>query len=534
MKNSLKISISYPPLESEKGTPLLSQNRQFQWFTDPTYIYPMVPAYAATYLKESGYEVLWDDGIAEELTYHKWFERIAREAPDVVAIETKTPVVKRHWKIIEELKKLQNPPLVVLMGDHVTALPLESFENSRVDFVIKSGDYDFALKEIADFLSGAKNQIEDGGIYTRMRGAIVCEAFRDENQFNISNLNGDCFSLLRASQLATTPVKINTGEVIHPSGEVNLANHDLNKVPIIDRNLTKWKLYAYKNGNFKYTPGTYVMAGRDCWWGKCDFCSWTTLYPGKSYRTVSVQRHLDEIGHLIEEYNVKEIFDDSGCFPRGEWLENFCRGVIEKGYNKKVVLGCNMRVGALSQEQWNLMKEANFRFVLIGLESINQSTLDRLTKGIKVEQIEETFRMAKKAGLEPHITTMVGYPWETRDDAENTIKFAKKMFQKGIIDSLQATIVVPYPGTPMFKEAKEKGWLITEDWDRYDMRESVWNSPVTSDDVKALSQDLYKAALNPLFIGRKIISIKSLRDIRYYLRAGKKVFAHLTDFEVKD
>ena len=52
---NLKISISYPPLESDKGIPLLSQNRQFQWFSEPTYIYPMVPAYAATLLKENGF-----------------------------------------------------------------------------------------------------------------------------------------------------------------------------------------------------------------------------------------------------------------------------------------------------------------------------------------------------------------------------------------------------------------------------------------------------------------------------------------------
>jgi len=50
----LKIAISYPPLESNKGIPLLSQNRQFQWFKAPTYIYPMVPAYAASLLKENG------------------------------------------------------------------------------------------------------------------------------------------------------------------------------------------------------------------------------------------------------------------------------------------------------------------------------------------------------------------------------------------------------------------------------------------------------------------------------------------------
>ena len=60
-----KISISYPPLESPKGIACLSQNRQFQWFSHPTYIYPVIPAYAASLLKANGYEVMWDDAIAE-------------------------------------------------------------------------------------------------------------------------------------------------------------------------------------------------------------------------------------------------------------------------------------------------------------------------------------------------------------------------------------------------------------------------------------------------------------------------------------
>ena len=96
----MKIAISYPPLESHKGTPLLAQNRQFQWFNNPAYIYPMVPAYAATLLKKNGYEVLWDDGIAENKNYEKWCKDIERQKPDLIALETKTPVVKKHWNII--------------------------------------------------------------------------------------------------------------------------------------------------------------------------------------------------------------------------------------------------------------------------------------------------------------------------------------------------------------------------------------------------------------------------------------------------
>lgn len=483
----MKIFVSYPPLESKKGSPLLAQNRQFQWFNDPTYIYPMVPASGATMLKKSGFEVVWDDGIAEGLSHGQWLDRVKRERPELIAIETKNPVVKRHWRIIAELKKTASWPLkTVLMGDHVTALPEESMNNSPVDYVLTGGDYDFLLVSLCKALDKAPAGLEPGIFYRE-------------------------------------------GEEIKSTGRA-LA-HDLDTVPFIDRDLTKWKLYSEKNGNFKRTPGTYTMAGRDCWWGRCTFCSWTTMYPGTDFRAVTPERLLDEIGLLIERHGIREVFDDTGTFPVGGWLETFCNGMIERGYNKKIHMGCNMRINALSQEEYRLMSRAGFRFMLFGLESVNQRTLDRLNKALRVDEIVDGFRMAKKAGLEPHVTTMVGYPWETKKDAEETVGLAREMFKKGYIDTLQATIVVPYPGTPIFEEAKRRGWLLTEDWDRYDMKESVWRSPVTSEDVMKLTQGLYRAALTPRFIARKIFSIRNIDDLRYLWMASRKLFGHLADFK---
>ena len=74
----MRIAISYPPIESEKGVPLLSQNRQFQYFNHPTYIYPMVPAYAASMLHERGYKVFWLDGIAKAWSYEQYLEKFIK------------------------------------------------------------------------------------------------------------------------------------------------------------------------------------------------------------------------------------------------------------------------------------------------------------------------------------------------------------------------------------------------------------------------------------------------------------------------
>ena len=148
----MKIAISYPPLANEKGVPLLSQNRQFQFFSEPTYIYPVVPAYAATLLSQSGYDVVWDDGIAKEKSYGEWLLNVERIGPDLMVIETKTPVVKRHWRIIEDVKQVSPETKMALVGDHVTALPCESMENSRLDYVIEGGDYDFLLLNLVRYL----------------------------------------------------------------------------------------------------------------------------------------------------------------------------------------------------------------------------------------------------------------------------------------------------------------------------------------------------------------------------------------------
>ena len=489
----MKIAISYPPLDSGLGVPLLAQNRQFQWFNSPTFIYPVVPATAATLLKNDGFDVLWDDSVAGQRTYDDWLDFITGQAPDVIAIETKTPVVKRHWKIIAQVKeraKSGKAPVIVLMGDHVTACPDESMENCPADYVLTGGDYDFLLLNLCRELRSAKLPENtsglEPGIYYRRDGRVA---------------NTGRFSL----------------------------DHDLKTLPAIDRDLTKWRAYSEKNGNFKKLPGTYTMAGRDCWWAKCTFCSWTTLYP--DFRTRKAVSVLDEIGGLISGYGIREVMDDTGTFPTGEWLREFCRGMVERGYDRKIFMDCNMRFGAADKEDYKLMKKAGFRLLLFGLESANPATLERLRKGVTVEKIIESCALAREAGLYPHITLMFGYPWESYEDALKTIRLGKWLLQKGLAWTVQATIVIPYPGTPLFEQCREQGSLTTLDWDMFDMRAPVIKTPYPASDAMALVQKIYSTAFNPEFLVRRLIAVRDVDDLKYFSRAATKVMGHLLDFK---
>ena len=472
----MKVCLGFPSLDDPRGFHQTGQNRQAQVFTAPAFIFPVIPATAATMLKRDGHEVLWSDGPAEGLVWEDQLRRIVAFHPDLLAWEVKTPSVKLTWAKIDDVKRALPGCITVLMGDHVTALPQESLDACNLDACITGGDYDFALRELV------KNP--------STRGVF---------------------------QYPTTG--------------------DLQGLPVIDRALAKWRLYGYErgSGNYKYLPGTHSMIGRDCWWrhgGGCTFCSWTNTF--KNWRVGTVEQFMADVEHCVS-LGIREIFDDTGTFPIGKWLHDCCEALIRFNSGKRhgrgrITIGCNMRPGALKREEWALMGRAGFRFILFGLESANYETLLKINKGQQPDDMRDSARLAKEAGLEPHVTAMVGYPWETKEQAMRTICLAQQLFAKGWIDTLQATICMPYPGTELFRQCKANGWLRTEDWNDYSMERPVMKCPMTDEEVLAITRGIYKSFMTPRYVLRKVLSVRTKDDLQFLVRGGRLLWGHLTDF----
>ena len=111
----MKISISYPPIINKLGQKaMVSQNRNVQYFSKPTYLLPVIHAQAATLLKNNGYEVIWDDGNSENINYTQWYERFKIIHPDIVVFESTTPVMKFYWNLIDSIKN-DFPNIIVIM-----------------------------------------------------------------------------------------------------------------------------------------------------------------------------------------------------------------------------------------------------------------------------------------------------------------------------------------------------------------------------------------------------------------------------------
>ncbi|NVM20237.1 MAG: B12-binding domain-containing radical SAM protein [Desulfobacterales bacterium] len=480
----MKIFISYPPFR-DKGSPMWTQNRQFQWYHVGSFIYPLVSAMAATLLDREGFEVVWDDCIAQGRSFDEFLRNIYTEKPDIIAFETKTPIVKRLWDLAKDLRAKGVESKLVLFGDHVTAKPEESMTESPVDYIITGGNYDICMLALAKHLRDGDDL--PPGIW-----------YREKDE-------------------------------VKSTGKFRL-DFDLNKLPFIDRRLTKAHLYGEKWK--KRLPFMYTMVGRDCPWARCTFCSWTTLYP--SFRTRSPESLLDEIGCLIDEFGTKEIFDDTGTFPGGKWLKTFCKGMVERGYHREVLFSCNMRFDyMLDPAVPELMKKAGFRKVKAGLESASDETLIKIRKGYKVKEIVKGCKNAARAGIDVHLTVIVGYPWETKEDAKRTMDLARKLMADGDAEMLQATMLVPYPGTPLYRYGMDKDLFRFDptNYDRFDMTEPVFKTPdMRPAEVVDMCQGIYKAFLTPRFILRRIVNMRSWEDMDYLLRGAKAVMGHLRDF----
>ena len=283
-----------------------------------------------------------------------------------------------------------------------------------------------------------------------------------------------------------------------------------------DRTLTHWMDYAYLNGNFKYKPGTYTMFAKDCWYGKCTFCSWQPMYP--KCDTMTVDKALEDVASCVN-LGAKEIFDDSGSFPKADWANHFCDGMIQQGYNYHVRMGCNVRAAPIGDYPFKLMRKAGFRLLLWGVESGNQETLDAIQKGTSLSLIRENLKLAHESGLENHVTFMTGFPWEDELSIQNTVKYIRSI--SSYIDSLQVSICIPYPNTPLFNEVEEQGLLLHKDFNRYDMSEPVM---FTNYDVMKSRNRIYGAIRNPRFAWHRVSSLRSIGDVRDLLRSAAYYF----------
>ena len=228
---------------------------------------------------------------------------------------------------------------------------------------------------------------------------------------------------------------------------------DLDKLPY-----PAWHIFPNKN-----FP---MYAGRGCPF-RCTFCMRVL---GDRLRLRSVDNVLGEIEYLISKFNVRgSWFQDETFGVNKEWTHQFCNQLIDLKLKRNVEFTwkANSRVNLADYDTYLLMKKAGCRELDFGIESGNQEILKMIKKNIKLGDAEKAINISHKVGITTNAFFILGHPNETLSTIIDTMKFAARLNSTGIA----VGIMVPYPGTEIYKMAKkgEGGYkFLSEDWNSYD------------------------------------------------------------------
>lgn len=99
------------------------------------------------------------------------------------------------------------------------------------------------------------------------------------------------------------------------------------------------------------------------------------------------------------------------------------------------------------------MKKAGCVYVAFGVESANQDVLNKMRKGITVEQARNAIMLADKVGIKKGAFFIIGMPGGNIETFKQSLDFALSL----PLDELRFYNPIPYPGTELFSWIKENG-----------------------------------------------------------------------------
>lgn len=325
---------------------------------------------------------------------------------ELVIMHTSTPSLANDVRCAAAIKA-QNPAVKVgFIGAHVAVLPEPTLQdNPIIDFVCRH-EFDYTCKELA----------EDKP-WDQIRGL----SYRDANQTIRHNEDR---------------------ELIHDWDAMPSV------LPVYARDLDITKYFI----GYLLHPYVSFYTGRGCP-AKCTFCLWPQTIGGHQYRTKSpeaVGRELEEAKALFGDRVREYMFDDDTFTIDRE------RAIAISHHLKRLKLtwSCNARAN-LSYDTLKQLRDNGLRLLLVGFESGNQETLDRIKKGIKLEAARQFMANCRKLGIKVHGTFIIGLPIETRETIEDTIRFACEINPH----TIQVSIAAPYPGTELYAQAQANGWF---------------------------------------------------------------------------
>ncbi len=443
------------------------------WLLADTVMPPVGLAYIAGFLRSKGIWVRVLDCTALRWDWRHLARALEHLRPDVVGVGGPTCYADRALKALAMAKELLGPDvLTVAGGPHFTILAEETLRGHDYVDVVVLGEGELTAYELV-------RALEEG----RPLGSVLGLALRGPG-----------------------------GRVLF-TGERPLIK-DLDSLPMPAWDLLpmdRYRLVAWGK------RATMLVSSRGCPFS-CSFCSERVFWRGV-WRPHGPKRVVDEMELMVARYGKDLIWfgDDTFNLDRRRNMA-ICQELLERGLD--VAWGMEARADLLARDKdlIGLMKEAGLFWVLLGVEGASDAELRRYGKGITLRQVREAVRALKDHDIIVQAMFIIG----ERKDTRASILAKERLAEELDVDFAIFTPLTPFPGTPLYEQAKREGWLEVRDWSKYDLAHAVMPTETLSRrEVQALMVACYRRFfLRPGKILRGLLSRNPYRRAvnAYFLR----------------
>lgn len=366
---------------------------------------PIGLEYVGAALCRAGHQASILDAWVDRLDFARVEAEVRRRRPDVVGITATSVLIPGAWEIARRVKGVSASIPVVLGGAHAIYEPEWTLREPSVDVAI-AGEGEDAILEVLDALpAGRLGQVsgiayrDGGGTVTRTKPRV----YRDD--------------------LDDLPFPLRT-----------------------DRHMRGYTLFE-------------VVGKRGCPF-RCAFCGASADHRKVRFR--SPENVVAEIDLLFARHGRKKLYFNDDVFTiKRRWTQEFCELLRRRG--RRIEWECQTRVDLVDAALLREMKAAGCESVVFGIDAGNQATLDRLHKQITVRQAKDAVGAAKRAGMAAWCNFIMGYPWETSRDLQDTIDLARALDPH----FARFFIATPYPGSELFGYCRDRGLIRTDDLSAY-------------------------------------------------------------------
>ncbi|MBM3214083.1 B12-binding domain-containing radical SAM protein [Candidatus Poribacteria bacterium] len=265
---------------------------------------------------------------------------------------------------------------------------------------------------------------------------------------------------------------------------------DLSGLPVPDRNLIRRSSYI--------TPDV-MQATRGCPY-RCTFCS-VAAFSRYTFR----KRPVDEVVDELRGLGGNVLFMDDNIIGEPDYAKELFAAMIP--LKKRWLSQCSIRL-ASDAELLRLASASGCCGIFIGIESLSQDNLTAWNKHVnRAKDYVRAIEQIHQAGIGVYTGVVFGMDWDTPDVFRQTLEF----LDTARVDALQATILTPFPGTPLFDEMDRAGRIVDKDWGHYDFGHVVFDPVHMSPETLKTGMDWVSSQ----FYSRRRVARRLVRAFGY-------------------